>query len=132
MPAETVPAPRPDLAAYNHAIRQAFPVVVKELRELLGAKLVAYIAGVTETRAVHEWADGVREPRRSVEERLRFALRVAAFIAEHDGAGVGQAWFQGLNPQLDDRSPARLLREGDLEGVGPQILAAARAFAVGG
>lgn len=132
MPAETAPAPRPDLAAYNHAIRQAFPVVVKELRELLGAKLVAYIAGVTETRAVHEWADGVREPRGPVEERLRFALRVGAFIAEHDGVGVGQAWFQGLNPQLNDRSPARLLREGDLEEVGPQVLAAARAFAVGG
>ena len=132
MPAETVPAPRPDLAAYNHAIRQAFPVVVKELRELLGAKLVAYIAGVTETRAVHEWADGARESRTSVEERLRFALRVATFIAGYDGAGVSQAWFQGLNPQLDDRSPARLLREGDLEEVGPQILAAARAFAVGG
>ena len=132
MPAETASPPRPDLAAYNHAIRQAFPVVVKELRELLGAKLVAYIAGVTETRAVHEWADGARESRRSVEERLRFALRVAAFIAEHDSAGVSQAWFQGLNPQLNDRSPARLLREGDLDEVGPQILAAARAFAVGG
>jgi hypothetical protein len=45
---------------------------------------------------------------------------------------VAQAWFQGLNPQLEDRSPARLLREGDLDDVGPQILAAARAFAVGG
>jgi hypothetical protein len=132
MPAETAPAPRPDLAAYDHATRQTLPVVVKELRELLGAKLVAYIARVTETRAVHEWADGVREPRGSAEERLRFALRVAAFIAERDGAGVGQAWFQGLNPQLDDRSPARLLREGDLDEVGPQILAAARAFVVGG
>jgi hypothetical protein len=132
VPAETAPAPRPDLAAHDHAIRQAFPVVVKELREILGAKLVAYIAGVTETRAVHEWADGVREPRGSVEGRLRFALRVAAFIGERDGPGVSQAWFQGLNPQLDDRSPARLLREGDLEEVGPQILAAARAFVVGG
>jgi hypothetical protein len=132
MPAKTASAPRPDLAAYDHAIRQAFPVVVKELRELLGAKLVAYVAGVTETRAVHEWADGVREPRGPVDERLRFTLRVAAFIAERDGARVAQAWFQGLNPQLDDRAPARLLREGDLDEVGPQILAAARAFVVGG
>jgi hypothetical protein len=132
MPAEIAPAPRPDLAAYDHAVRQTFPVVVKEIRELLGAKLVAYIAGVAETRAVHEWADGVREPRGSAGERLRFALRVGAFIAERDGAGVAQAWFQGLNPQLDDRSPARLLREGDLHEVGPQILAAARAFVVGG
>jgi hypothetical protein len=45
---------------------------------------------------------------------------------------VAQAWFQGLNPQLGDRSPARLLREGDLAEVGPEIVAAARAFVIGG
>lgn len=123
---------RPDLAAYEHAIRLAFPVVVKELRDVLGGRLVAYLAGVGEVRAVNEWAEGTRTPRGQVEDRLRFALRVASFIAEQDGAGVAQAWFQGLNPQLEDRSPARLLREGDLDEVGPHILAAARAFAVGG
>lgn len=131
MSAETAPA-RPDLAAYDRAVRQAFPVVVKELRELLGAKLVAYVAGVSETRAVHEWADSVRKPRGAVEDRLRLALRIAGFIADHEDARVAQAWFQGLNPQLDDRSPARLLRDGEVEDVGPQILAAARAFVVGG
>jgi hypothetical protein len=95
-------------------------------------RLVAYLAGVTEVRAVNEWAEGIRTPRGQLEDRLRFALRVASFIAEHDGAAVAQAWFQGLNPQLHDRSPARLLREEDLEEVGPEILAAARAFVAGG
>lgn len=123
---------RPDMGAYEHATRLAFPVAVKELQELLGGRLVAYVAGVTEVRAVNEWAEGTRTPRGQLEDRLRFALRVASFIAEHDGPGVAQAWFQGLNPQLEDRSPARLLREGDLEEVGPEILAAARAFVVGG
>ena len=131
MPA-TAPLPRPDLAAYEHAVRLDPPIVVKELRDLLGPKLVAYIVGVSETRAVHEWAEGPREPRGPVMECLRFVLRVARFIADHDSPGVAQAWFQGLNPQLDDRSPARLLREGDLAEVGPLILAAARAFVVGG
>lgn len=130
--ANTATLARPDLAAYEHATRVAFPVVVSELRELLGGRLVAYLAGVGEVRAVNEWAEGTRTPRSRVEERLRFALRVASFIAERDGPQVAQAWFQGLNPQLEDRSPARLLREGDLDDVGPQILAAARAFAVGG
>lgn len=130
--AGTATLARPDMAAYEHATRLAFPVVVKELQELLGGRLVAYLAAVSEVRAVNEWAEGIRTPRGQLEDRLRFALRVASFIAEHDGAGVAQAWFQGLNPQLDDRSPARLLREGDLEEVGPEILAAARAFVVGG
>lgn len=35
----------------------------------------------------------------------------AAAIAAADGEAVTQAWFQGLNPQLDYRSPARLTRE---------------------
>lgn len=43
-----------------------------------------------------------------------------------------QSWFQGLNPQLEDRSPTRLLWEGDLDEVGPLVLAAARAFAATG
>jgi hypothetical protein len=53
-------------------------------------------------------------------------------IAEVDGPEVARAWFQGLNPQLDDRSPARLLREGDIDEVGPDVIAAERAFLVGG
>jgi hypothetical protein len=53
-------------------------------------------------------------------------------ITARDSKEVAQAWFQGLNPLLDDRSPARLLRDGDLEEVGPQVLTAARQFAAVG
>jgi hypothetical protein len=67
-----------------------------------------------------------------IEPRLRLALRVAMLISKHDGKEIAQAWFTGLNPQLNDRSPARLLREGDIDDVGPEVIAAARAFVVGG
>lgn len=107
-------------------------MLVAELSELLGSKLVAYIAGVRETRAVRQWSGGEREAREPIPKRLRLALQVASLIASHDNASVAQAWFQGLNPQLDDRSAARLLREGDLDEVGPLILSAARAFVSGG
>lgn len=123
---------RPDLEAHEHVARIDFPVVAKELAELLGPKLVAYLAGVTETRAVRQWAAGGREARDPIPARLRLALQVALLIAQHDDARVAQAWFQGLNPQLDDRSPARLLREGELDEVGPLVLSAARAFVSGG
>jgi len=127
-----VHAARPDLEAYEHVARVAFPELVAELTELLGAKLVAYLAGVGETRAVRQWSSGVRAPHPPVPERLRLALQVAWLIARHDNASVARAWFQGLNPQLDDRSAARLLREGDLDEVGPLVLSAARAFVSGG
>jgi len=130
--AEALRAARPDLGAYERAARIDFPVVVKELADLLGPKLVAYIAAVTETRAVRQWAERKREARDPIPARLRLALHVALLIAHHDDARVAQAWFQGLNPQLDDRSPARLLREGDLDEVGPLVLSAARAFVTGG
>jgi len=51
---------RLDLAAHSAAIRLEPAVLVKELRELLGARLVAYLGGVRETRAVRQWAEGTR------------------------------------------------------------------------
>lgn len=123
---------RPDLEAHTNAVRVAFPIVVKELNGLLGPRLVAYIAGVRETRTLREWAEGTAVKKGDIEPRLRTALHIAGFIADHDAPSVVQSWFQGLNPQLDDQSPARLLREEDLGEVGPQVLAAARAFVVGG
>jgi hypothetical protein len=123
--------PRPDLDAHAHAVRVDFPTAVDELRGLLGARLVAYLGSVKETRAVHEWAEDERRPSQLVQRRLRLALQVSLMIAEGDDAAVAQAWFQGLNPELDDRSPARLLGEGDLDEVGPLVVAAARAFLIG-
>ena len=124
---------RPGLDAFERSIRLPVPQLVTELRDLLGAKLVAYLGGVRETRAVRQWADGDRGVQdRADEQRLRLAHQVASLIAQKDTPAVVQAWFQGLNPQLDDRSPARLLREGDLDDAGPQVLTAARAFAATG
>ncbi len=124
---------RPDLAAANRAMRMSSAEAFQAATELLGPRLLAYVCGVTETRAVREWAKGERTPKDpAIEEKARLIVRVATFIADHDSRGVAQAWFQGLNPQLEDRSPARLLREGHVAAVGPEIIQAARAFVVGG
>ena len=124
---------QPGLDAFERSVRLPVPQLVTELRDLLGAKLVAYLGGVRETRAVRQWADGDRGVQdRTDEQRLRLAHQVASLIAQKDTPAVVQAWFQGLNPQLDDRSPARLLREGDLDDAGPQVLTAARSFAATG
>jgi hypothetical protein len=122
---------RPELA-YEQAIRAEFPAVASALRELLGRKLTAYLGRVKETRAVNQWAEGERTPADEVQQRLRLALQIALMIEAADGPRVVQAWFQGLNPQLDDRAPARVLREGPFEQAGPAVLGAARAFLVGG
>ena len=72
------------------------------------------------------------EAYKGVEERLRLAYRLAKMISDQEESRVVQAWFTGLNPELNDRVPVRLLREGNLERVGPELLGAVRAFLAGG
>jgi hypothetical protein len=127
-----VTAPRGGLKAHQDSVRLPGPELVRDLRDLLGAKLVAYLGSVKETRAVRQWADGEREPSGDVMTRLRTAYHVAALLAERDSRAVVQAWFQGMNPQLEDIPPARLLREGRIDDAGPAVLAAARAFTSAG
>ena len=71
-------------------------------------------------------------PQRKRTTDLSATYRIAALLREKDSAAVVQAWFQGMNPRLDDVAPARLLREGDLAESGAAVLAAARAFAAAG
>ena len=108
--------PDPILSPTRAPSARAFPRSPDELRELLGARLVAYLGSVQETRAVHQWVDATRTPSEETQQRLRVALQVALTIASAESARIAQAWFQGLNPQLEDRSPARLLRDGELRG----------------
>ena len=88
--------------------------------------------------------EGERRPRRrsldgsggeiygDAEQRLRFAFQVARTLREQDTPAVVQAWMTGVNPELGDRVPLRLMREGDPHIVGPEVLRAARAFLAGG
>ena len=113
-------------------MRVPVPTMISELREILWARLLAYIGSVRETRAVREWAEGTRTPKGDATERLRLAYLVAKDINDTDGPEITQAWFQGLTPLLGDVSPARLLREGDIETDGRRIIAAKRYFVLEG
>ena len=57
---------------------------------------------------------------------------MARTLREQDTPAVVQAWMTGVNPELGDRVPLRLIREGDLDIVGSEVLRAARAFLAGG
>lgn len=116
------------LKAYNESIRHTVPQIVDELRRVLGAKLVAYIAGVSETRTVREWVETGRRPSTAAVERLRLTHRIVTLIGQSEGEAVVPTWFQGMNPHLDDRSPARVLHEDPFEEAGPRVLVAANAF----
>ena len=122
---------RPDLPAYRESTTTAFPKLVRMLTGIIGKKLTAYVAGVKDVRALDRWMDGA-EPYKNAEQRLRFSFRVVRTLQKTDHPAVVQAWLTGLNPELNDRVPVRLLRDGDLEKVAPEILGAVRAFLAGG
>src|ERR1700674_3167273 len=114
---------RPDLAAHRRAMQASFGEVVAELTEILGKKLTAYIGGVKDTRVVERWIHGnVEQPYKDADRRIRLAYQIAKTLSEHDSVKVVQAWFIGLNPELQDRTPIRLLKEEDIDKVGPELL----------
>ena len=82
-------------------------------------------------RAVDRWIEG-GEVYRDAEQRLKFAFQLVRMLAEKEDPSVIQSWLTGLNLELGDRVPLRLMRENDLETVAPEIMGAARAFLVGG
>ena len=119
--------PRPDLFAHREALRLPASKVVEKLVEIVGRKLTAYIGGVKDARAVDRWIAG-GAIYGDAENRLRFAFQVARALSEYDSPAVAQAWLTGVNPELGDRVPLRLMRENEIDAVAPAILNAARAF----
>ena len=122
---------RPDLAAHRRAVQASFPEIVAELAIILGKKMTAYLGGVKDTRVVERWINAGVEPYRDADRRIRLAYQIAKTLSDHDPTRVVQAWFTGLNPELQDRSPIRLLREEDPDKVGPELLNAMRAYLAG-
>jgi hypothetical protein len=129
MPFKATPHPS-DLAARREALSLAWPEVISRLTKIVGRKLTAYVAGLNDVRALDGWINGT-EPYGDVEERLRFTYQVVRTLSQHESPRIVQAWLTGLNPDLADRVPLRVLRDGDLGTIAPEILGAARAFIAG-
>lgn len=102
--------------------------IAQHLNENLGPKLTAFMVGKNQ-QTVARWAKGTQHPPQDdVERRLRAAFAIFQLLSENDTRHVVRAWFLGMNPQLDDLSPAEAIANGDLR----EVMAAARAFVAGG
>lgn len=114
--------------AHRRAVEYDIADIAQFLQETLGQSLVAYLAGVGHAKVVAGWAERKHAPRGEAEQRLRIAFQVFHMLQEEDAPPTVRAWFVGLNPQLDDDSPANAIREGRFK----DVLVAARAFLAGG
>jgi len=118
----------PSSEAHERSVSFEMKDVARYLQEALGQKLVAYMAGVSDPKRVGRWANGTQAPRDDPERRLRAAFQIFHLLLAEESAHVIRAWFIGMNPQLEDDSPAEAIRDGRLK----EALGAARAFVAGG
>ncbi|WP_223692174.1 hypothetical protein [Leifsonia poae] len=85
--------------------------VVTQLRDQLGIRLVAYIGRVSTTATATAWATGRDVPDVENATRLRTAFRALGILLQLWDPVTIQSWFKGMNPLLNDVSPARFIRE---------------------
>lgn len=86
------------------------------------------MVGVEDPKTVGRWAQGQMPRDPEVERRLRDAHQIFRLLLEKESPYTVRAWFVGLNPQLDDESPAAAIKAGNAK----DVLVAARAFLAGG
>jgi hypothetical protein len=127
----TITLSRPDMQARSQARLLTGSDLAREMVALIGRKLSAYIAGVKDVRSVDRWIGG-GQFYGDAEERLRFGYQVVRMLSDFDKPSVVQAWLMGINPELGDRAPIKLIREYPIAEIAPQVLGAARAFVAGG
>jgi hypothetical protein len=117
------------MQAAREAAELPLPELVERLRDLVGLRLVAYVANVKQTRPVADWAEGRRSPGADDAQRLRLTFQAARLLRERYDTSTIQSWLMGSNPALDDEAPARFIRNSSPIDAARDVMAAASSFA---
>jgi hypothetical protein len=96
--------------------------MVELVQRVLGRALFA-ITLDRNPKTIARWVNG-ELPRESEEQRLRDLTQILELMLLEEEPSVVRAWFMGMNPQLDDESPAEVFAAGRAR----DVIAAARAF----
>jgi hypothetical protein len=112
--------------AHRKSVESSASDMAAFLQDALGQKFVAYIIG-TDARTIGRWAEG-GNARGENERKLQATFYIFRLLSEVESSHTVRAWFAGMNPLLDDESPATNIREGRLR----EALGAARAFVAEG
>jgi hypothetical protein len=113
----------------REAATNKLPKIADFLQAKLGQKLTAYVAGLTDPKAVGSWIRGENDPRQPADMRLRYAYQVVRMLVEAYDAETAKAWLFGANTRLNDEAPAFLLRNAKAVDDLRQLVPTARAFA---
>lgn len=113
--------------AHTRSIEKSVTEIAATLQNALGQGLLAVIVG-RDGRTVARWVAGEASPTFESEQRLRDTFQVFSILTSEDSPTVARAWFMGMNPQLDDETPAEVLAAGQAR----RVMTAARSFADAG
>lgn len=113
-------------AAHTKSLQGSVQDVSAELARVLGRNLVARIVG-KDARTIQRWSVGQTAPSSVDEQKLRDTFQIYRLLNTVEGDHTIRAWFMGMNPQLDDESPADAITNGEFKAV----ISAARAFVNG-
>ena len=120
---QAVPRARIVRDAHAHAVELGISDIAAALQTQLGQALLGVIVNKTE-RTLTRWTKAAVRPPHASEQLLRDTFQVFELLTSAESADVARAWFMGMNPQLDDESPAEALSTGRAR----DVMAAARAF----
>lgn len=90
--------------------------IARELREALGADLVARMTGA-EPELVDQWASGGQMPNAQDEQKLRAVFEIYKTLAEPQTPKLARAWLLGLNPNFERQQPAEVFASGQVRNV---------------
>lgn len=113
--------------AHRKTVQSSVSDIARFLEEIFGRKLLGYMTGVSD-KAVAKWINKERQPRREAEDRLRAIFQIYQLLQAEENPHTVRAWFVGMNPQLDDVSPATAFSEGRIR----DVLVAAKSYIAGG
>lgn len=112
----------------REAIMLDISQIASYLQDALGQKVVAYLAGLSDTKMVRAWVRGASRPHPMTERRLRYAYHAARLLDDAYGKELAQTWFFGTNHFLDYHAPAYVLRHAQTPEEAQDIVPAAGSF----
>src|SRR5687768_15571988 len=87
-------------------------VLVEWLEATIGVRLTAFATGAHQTD-IKGIAHGASCPSCDLERRLRNLYAVTRFLQLRDRPATPSEWLMAPNPDLNNRAPADLLRQGE-------------------
>ncbi|TFD52359.1 XRE family transcriptional regulator [Cryobacterium sp. Hh11] len=109
--------------AHARAVELGIIDIIVALQAQLGQALLAVI--VTKSpRTIKRWANKTVRVPQAIEQLLRDTFQVVELLSSAGSPEVARGWLMGMNPQLDDASPAEVLSTGRAR----DVIAAARVF----